>query len=373
MNSHDSILLAVTLALEGSILLSAILFHVLPRISRRDIFFAVTVNPEFRGTAEGRGILRRFRIAVWSQSAVGAGIAGLAIAARTPLVALVGVGWQVVAFIWAFLRARRQTLPHAGVPDSHREAALVPRRTGGIGFALLQLGPFAILAASAIYIQLIWYRIPERFPIHWGFDGRPNGWATRSFAGIYGLWLIGLLVCAFLEILAFAILHWTRQIRSTGSDAQNEAHFRRVQVGCMIAMEYFFALIFNGIPFTALRGNINQAPSILPFMLGTFGFMAVLIGILIHTGQGGANLTAAGTSPDITGSGKVTGDRTPDQCWRAGCFYVNPDDPAIIVEKRFGIGYTFNFARPAAWLVTFLILCFPVAILVIVFHSVARH
>jgi uncharacterized membrane protein len=32
-------------------------------------------------------------------------------------------------------------------------------------------------------------------------------------------------------------------------------------------------------------------------------------------------------------------------------FYVNPDDPAILVEKRFGIGYTLNFGRPAAWFV----------------------
>ena len=35
----------------------------------------------------------------------------------------------------------------------------------------------------------------------------------------------------------------------------------------------------------------------------------------------------------------------------AGIFYFNPDDPAVWVPKRFGIGYTLNFARPAAWIV----------------------
>ena len=28
-------------------------------------------------------------------------------------------------------------------------------------------------------------------------------------------------------------------------------------------------------------------------------------------------------------------------------FYVNPDDPAILVPKRMGIGWTINFGRPA--------------------------
>jgi Family of unknown function (DUF5808) len=29
-------------------------------------------------------------------------------------------------------------------------------------------------------------------------------------------------------------------------------------------------------------------------------------------------------------------------------FYVNRQDPALIVEKRFGFGYTLNFGHPAA-------------------------
>lgn len=35
--------------------------------------------------------------------------------------------------------------------------------------------------------------------------------------------------------------------------------------------------------------------------------------------------------------------------WKAGVFYVNSADSAIIVPKRFGIGWTINFARPGAW------------------------
>jgi uncharacterized membrane protein len=30
-------------------------------------------------------------------------------------------------------------------------------------------------------------------------------------------------------------------------------------------------------------------------------------------------------------------------------FYYNPDDPALVVEKRFGIGWTLNFGNRWCW------------------------
>jgi uncharacterized membrane protein len=33
-------------------------------------------------------------------------------------------------------------------------------------------------------------------------------------------------------------------------------------------------------------------------------------------------------------------------------FYVNRNDPAFFVEKRFGLGYTLNFGHPLSWALT---------------------
>ncbi|MGH8288642.1 MAG: DUF5808 domain-containing protein [Steroidobacteraceae bacterium] len=43
------------------------------------------------------------------------------------------------------------------------------------------------------------------------------------------------------------------------------------------------------------------------------------------------------------------GDRTDDRYWFLGVFHFNRNDPAALIEKRFGIGYTLNFARPRSW------------------------
>jgi uncharacterized membrane protein len=54
------------------------------------------------------------------------------------------------------------------------------------------------------------------------------------------------------------------------------------------------------------------------------------------------------------------GDRTPDACWKWGLCYVNPADPSILIEKRFGVGYTLNFGNRWTWVVLALLLV-PVA------------
>jgi uncharacterized membrane protein len=38
--------------------------------------------------------------------------------------------------------------------------------------------------------------------------------------------------------------------------------------------------------------------------------------------------------------------RDDDRYWLAGMFYLNRDDPSLFVEKRFGIGWTFNLGHP---------------------------
>jgi Family of unknown function (DUF5808) len=66
-------------------------------------------------------------------------------------------------------------------------------------------------------------------------------------------------------------------------------------------------------------------------------------------------IAAVGTfSLLLLGLGR-TGQRPPDAAWK-GSFYSNPNDPALLVPKRFGIGYTLNFGNPWSWAVLGLVL-----------------
>ena len=70
-----------------------------------------------------------------------------------------------------------------------------------------------------------------------------------------------------------------------------------------------------------------------------------------------------------------TRQRPPEDSWR-GIFYSNPDDPALLVPKRFGIGYTLNFGNPWAMAVlafVFLFLLLAVALPIIWSNAIVRH
>ncbi len=57
--------------------------------------------------------------------------------------------------------------------------------------------------------------------------------------------------------------------------------------------------------------------------------------------------------------------RDDDQYWYLGVFYYNPDDPDPFIPKRYGIGWTVNFAHPVGRLVLvvmFVMILLPVAL-----------
>ena len=56
-------------------------------------------------------------------------------------------------------------------------------------------------------------------------------------------------------------------------------------------------------------------------------------------------------------------DTTPDECWKLGQFYYNPQDPAFLVERRFGLGYSPNFARPLSWIVIAVFVIAPLLVM----------
>ena len=41
----------------------------------------------------------------------------------------------------------------------------------------------------------------------------------------------------------------------------------------------------------------------------------------------------------------LTNGLADNSYWRLGIFYVNREDPSILVEERFGIGYTTNWGN----------------------------
>ena len=297
--------------------IGALLFA-LPNMTRRELLFAVPVPPDFRESRAGRRAISMFRVTI--AAAVLAGLCALllspanllnATAVAVPIAIVLAGG---VSFYWQY----RKLAPTAVQFTRPREAELTARPEQLPRFAWLVAGPFAILGAAALSLYVNWSRIPARYPVHWGANGQPNRWVDRTTKGVYGLLFWGAELCAWVLIMALAGWFGSRRSRS-----------RPIVLGCTIAFEYFFALLFALVAVQPLLLIPNWVIALLP--------TAILIALITVM----TNKMSEVTEPI---------DPTPNEYWKGPVLYYNPDDAALFVPSRHQVfTYTFNFSNPWSW------------------------
>lgn len=210
--------------------------------------------------------------------------------------------------------------------------------------------PFLVIVLTTIIPIMMFDSIPEQIPIHNDFAGNIS-FEAKSIEVM--LIMPGLQVLMLLLFMAmnFMIKHAKQQVDAENperSKLQNTLYRRRWSI-------YTFYLALLTILLLAYMqfGFIYQ--SILNYdLVVIIGFTAVTllgtIGLAINTGQGGSRIKVESTTDDSV----IT--RDDDKYWKLGQFYVNKNDPAIFVEKRFGIGWTNNWAHPVSWIIIIVIL-----------------
>ncbi len=319
----------------------AVLMAFYPRLSQRDVFFAVTVSPDFRGTKEARRILTVYLslVTVFGVASVLMALFG-APAGRQPLLVLAPLP-VIFGAIAAFVVGHRMTAPHRTAPTAVRQASLARRKESLPGGPLAQVGPFLLLAVASAWTILNWQSLPVRIPIHWGGDGLPNGWTTRTAYHVFSLPVFFAGLCLFLALTAFSVLKYSR--RCGASDAWGR--FRRTLAETLLVLEYCVAVsaaVPMFLPFARSQTAAKLSTALLVVLSVVLPFALVIVLLVAVSRATSARSGGAGAAPE--------GDGTPDACWHGGgIFYYNPHDPALWVRKRFGIGYTLNFANPWSW------------------------
>ena len=176
--------------------------------------------------------------------------------------------------------------------------------------------------------------------------------------------LTGVLLCLMIAGLSYATVRGVRRIYSSGPRARREAQFLRIMSLFLLGTEYWLALLLGSLSLAALR-KTPEAPLALywPVLVGQTLLITAIFVIAYRVGQGGSRQSLARESESQDLDTAPVGDRTPDECWKLGVFYFNRNDSALFVEKRFGIGWTLNFANPRSWLVSAALLLFCLTML----------
>jgi uncharacterized membrane protein len=239
-------------------------------------------------------------------------------------------------------------------------AALSPSR-GGRSIALVTVAVVAVIGGLVVaYAASNYDRLPERVPSHFGSSGGADAWSRKSPASVMVLPVGTLVLGALLAGVALLTASAKRAVRihDPGTSVEAQNRFRSAMSLFLSGTALSATSLLAALSVSAIRIGIGDSTTISPLVpVLTVLMLVYAIGgslfLSLRMGQGGSRLErAAGGNP-------LTDGLADNQRWKWGLFYVNPEDPSIFVEKRFGLGYTINFGNRRAVL---LFLGFMVAV-----------
>lgn len=215
--------------------------------------------------------------------------------------------------------------------------------------------PFFVIIGTIIYTFILYDHIPNQVPTHTG----PGGVVTYSEKSPGVLIMLPIVQLFMLAIMigCHYVINISKQSINVANPKQSKQQnktFRRYWSMFLILTTIGITLLFSYLQLAMIHEILflHQGKVILVMVVL---LVVSLIILSMRTGQGGSRLGGTTTEADNV----MEADE--DNHWIFGQIYFNREDPTIFVEKRFGIGWTVNFARPITWII-FLILLTPLFI-----------
>jgi uncharacterized membrane protein len=321
----------------------------LPVMRGERAFFGVRVDAgTYRG--EGRRALRRY----WQTLAgifVLAGALGYYASVslgRPVFSALATLGTTAAAFLVYGLFARRMR-PFAVPGGATRFASSVRARRLGDYTHLWVEASVVLLTLAAFGVLAHFYpRLPEMLPTHWNAAGEADDWTRKSPPSVFFLPALGV----YLQVVFFVLKRDLVQAKMTLPATKTEEYLRGKERflaanmhlvdlvrACIAAL--FFEIAWLTV-FTALPEFRRYEAAASAAVLGTAGLMLAGMGYFIW------RMVAVNNGLDELTGEEYVQRADEEEHWRhGGLTYYNPEDPALVVEKLTGVGYTLNLAHPA--------------------------
>lgn len=210
------------------------------------------------------------------------------------------------------------------------------------------LAACAVIAVTAVIGALRYPALPQVIAVHFGPSGQPNGWMAKSVLSAFSPVWSQIVVTALQAGVGYAILRSRQELdpAEPRTSMEHGRSFRAIQFRLLMIMAVLMnvTLLLNALIVWGLLGRGPWAIllSLVPVLAG----VAYTVLVSLRVGQGGSRLPASSAE---AGTGQV--HRDDDRYWFGGAVYVNRQDPAIMVQRRYGVGWTLNFGHPASWLV----------------------
>jgi uncharacterized membrane protein len=325
------------------------LFVWLPVMRGERAFFGVRVDAEtYRG--EGRRALRRYWQTLFGVFALTGALGYYAsISLGKPVFsALATLGTTAAAFLVYGLYAR-QMRPFALVGGETRFASSVrTRRLGDYTLPWVEACVVLFTLASFGVLGYFYPRLPEMLPVHWNAAGAADDWARKSPSSVFFLHALGV----YLQVVFFVLKRDLVQAKMTlpatnteeylrGKERFLGANMRLVDLVRALIAALFFAISWLTVV-TSLPEFKRFETAVEAAVLSSVGVM--LVGAVYFLWR----MASVNRELDELTGEEYVQRPTEEEHWRhGGLTYYNPEDPALVVEKLTGLGYTLNLAHRA--------------------------
>lgn len=220
--------------------------------------------------------------------------------------------------------------------------------------------PLLIVIFTVAYTMFVYNDIPNEIPIHTSVSGEVT-YEEKSLKSLLMLPIIQLSLIGVFIAVNFVIKHSKQQVGVQNpeiSKIQN-IKFRRRWSMYTIISSILMTILLSYSQMTFIYPALRPYEDIVIISFLVFFTVGTVV-LAIITGQGGSRIKMDGKLQ----SSRI--ERDDDQYWKLGQFYFNKNDPSIIVEKRFGIGWTNNWAHPISWIFLLAIIALPIIIILLV-------
>ncbi|MFI9270117.1 DUF1648 domain-containing protein [Kitasatospora sp. NPDC052896] len=222
--------------------------------------------------------------------------------------------------------------------------------------------PAALVLAISTALGIARYpSLPDRLPMHFDGPGHADRFAATSvgtaFAPVFAqAATLGLLLAV--TWLAFRSRADLDPARPGITAHQHRGFIRRTAISVLL-LTACANLSILAAAWQIWNGDrtLTLLPVIAPVTVG----LALAIGVAVRTGRNGSRLAARPTPGTTEPKESDEVHQDDDRLWRAGgLFYVNRQDSAVFVPKRFGVGWTVNFGNPRSAGLAVLLIAFVV-------------
>ncbi|MBW4829591.1 MAG: DUF1648 domain-containing protein [Clostridiaceae bacterium] len=201
--------------------------------------------------------------------------------------------------------------------------------------------PVGIALINLIVGLNISSNLPERIPTNWDFQGNITGYMDKNFF----IWFMPLVQLGMAGTMFFVckIIGWSKQeisAKNPKESVKRNIIFRRIWSIYILVTNIVLNILFTLASFYSF-GIIGGSINIIMVLFFIFTGLIILSSIIISikVGQGGSRLEFDEHYEER--------NRDDDRFWKLGnSIYYNPEDPALFIEKRFGVGWTVNVGRP---------------------------